>query len=732
LGLSSIKAVSKSEECIFLDVEIQISQGKRVLRALLDSGAQGNFISQAIVLEEGVALQKSATRVSGVGGHLVAVHGQGSIETQATDMRGISRLDQHFYYAATLEGFELILGMPWLKAVNPDVNWAEREWFYRESCANIMIDAPEQFLAQDDIIQAGMLIIRPEDALRHAGVSLANLQLEEPVLPDEYQDFSDVFAENEDEHLPQVDSVRHSIETEEGKPVPYGPLYPLSQFELRTLRDYLEDSLRKGWIQESTSSAGAPILFVKKKDGSLRLCVDYRGLNQITSKNRYPLPLIGEILDRLSSARYFTALDLRNAYHRIWIRKEDRWKTAFRTRYGHFEYCVMPFGLTNAPATFQAFINETLVGLLDNICVAYVDDILIFSNTREEHTTHVRQVLGRLRPARVYVKLPKCAFYMQEVDFLGYRIGVAGVSMDPRKVATIEEWAEPKSFHDIQVFIGFANFYRRFIRGFSAITAPMTNLLKGMEKGKKKGPFKWTEEAAQAFRTLKACFVEGVMLRHYDPQKPCRLETDASGFGIGAVLSQPCETDASSGRTVWRPMAFFSRKLIPAELNYGIPDLEMLAIVESCKEWRHYLEWSQQRNQVITDHLNLRYFYTLSQVNRRQARWAEHLAAYDLEIVYRPGTENPADGPSRRPEFRGAEPLSEEGPSLSKVLLAGEDRARQRRGLDERMDQGVTVAALTRSKVRGSRGSKTLRESRSSSRGSQEIRERLALPAQAS
>jgi Reverse transcriptase (RNA-dependent DNA polymerase)/RNase H-like domain found in reverse transcriptase/Integrase zinc binding domain/Chromo (CHRromatin Organisation MOdifier) domain/Integrase core domain len=733
LGLNMIEA-NNSEECIFLDVEVQTPQGKRMLHALLDSGAQGNFISQAIVLEERIPFEKTSARVNGVGGQGVSVYGAGTLETHARDMRGIQRWSDHPFYAVNLQGFELILGMPWLKKMNPDISWTEREWFYRNARAAIGTDSAEKFVEQDEIMHMGMILVKPMDSMRDAGVSVANMNIEEPVLPEEYRDFADVFEENEDEHLPQVSSVRHSIETEEGKPVPYGPLYPLSQLELRTLREYLEDSLRKGWIQESTSPAGAPILFVKKKDGSLRLCVDYRGLNKITKKNRYPLPLIGEILDRLADACYFTQLDLRNAYHRIWIKKEDRWKTAFRTRYGHYEYCVMPFGLTNAPATFQAFVNETLVGLLDNSCIAFMDDILIFSQSREEHTTHTREVLTRLRKSRLYVKLSKCRFSVQEVDFLGYRIGIAGVSMDPRKVATIAEWEEPKSFREIQVFLGFANFYRRFIFRYSAITAPMTNLLKGMEKGKKKGTFVWTAAASHAFRKLKACFVEGTVLQHYDPQKPCRIETDSSGYGIAGILSQPCETEASRKRFVWKPVAFFSRKMSGTECNYGVPDQELLAIVESCKEWRHYLEWSQQRNQVITDHLNLRYFYTLSQVNRRQARWAEQLAAYDLEIVYRPGSQNPADAPSRRPDYKGPGDIDEAGPSLSQILIAGEERAIQRRGLDERMDEDVSINVLTRAQRESGTelGAQQRESGEAASQGSRKRRSRLAPKAHAS
>ena len=200
-----------------------------------------------------------------------------------------------------------------------------------------------------------------------------------------------------------------------------------------------------------------------KSDNFLRLCVDYRALNKVTVKNRHPLPLINETLDRLTGAKIFTKLDLRDAYHRIRIKRGDEWKTAFRTRYGHWEYTVMPFGLTNAPATFQAYINEALKGLLDVTCVPYMDDICIYSDSVEEHAEHVREVLTRLRKAGLYVKLSKCEFDKQEIAFLGYVIGVHGVRMDDAKVKAITDWPVPQNFRDIQVFIRFANFYRRFI-----------------------------------------------------------------------------------------------------------------------------------------------------------------------------------------------------------------------------------------------------------------------------
>jgi Reverse transcriptase (RNA-dependent DNA polymerase) len=233
---------------------------------------------------------------------------------------------------------------------------------------------------------------------------------DEYTLPEEYEGFADVFSEKAVGMLPRNARVKHTIDIEDGQTVPYGPIYPLSQNELRTLHEYIDSSIASGRIRKSQSPAGAPILFTPKHNGSLRLCVDYRRLNRVTRKNQYPLPLLGEILNCISGACVFTKLDLRDAYHRIPIAEEDIWKTAFRTRYGHFKYTIMPFSLTNTPATFQSYINDALRGLLDEICVAYMDDILIFSTLHEEHADHVRQVLQRLREYSLYTKLSKCEF----------------------------------------------------------------------------------------------------------------------------------------------------------------------------------------------------------------------------------------------------------------------------------------------------------------------------------
>jgi len=252
-----------------------------------------------------------------------------------------------------------------------------------------------------------------------------------------YSDYSDVFSADEAGVLVENSEHDHAIETEEGKTPPHLPIYNLSQKELKVLCEYLDSTLLKGWIRESKSPASAPILFVPKADGSMRLYVNYRGLNRISVKDRHPLPLISELLDRFSSVKIFTKLDLRDAYHRLRIRRGDEWKTAFRTRYGHFEYLVMPFGLTNAPATFQRYIHRALAGLLDDFCVVYLDDILIYSNSEEEHVQHVRAVLQRLREWKLYAKRSKCYFHTQQVDFLGFKVGTNGVSMEPDRIIAV-------------------------------------------------------------------------------------------------------------------------------------------------------------------------------------------------------------------------------------------------------------------------------------------------------
>jgi hypothetical protein len=284
---------------------------------------------------------------------------------------------------------------------------------------------------------------------------------------------------------------------------------------------------------------------VKKKNGTLRLCVDYRALNKITIKNRYPLPLSGDLTDRLSQAKLYTKIDLRVGYNNIRIAKGEEWKTAFRTRYGSYEYLVMPFGLTNAPATFQYFMNDIFHDLLDVCVVVYLDDILIYSNDLETHCSQVKDVLGRLRKYNLHARPEKSGFHMDSIEYLDVIISPNGISMDPEKVKVILDWPVPTSVKELQSFLGFANFYRRFVDNYSGITKAMTSLLR------KNTEYQWNKKCETAFQILKKAFTEAPVLRHYDPENMIVLESDASDYAIAGILSQ------YDKEGVLRPVAFY-------------------------------------------------------------------------------------------------------------------------------------------------------------------------------
>jgi hypothetical protein len=460
-------------------------------------------------------------------------------------------------------------------------------------------------------------------------------------IPSTYRDFLDIFSKKKAETLPPHRPTDHAIDLEPGTKLPYGRIYSLSEVELKALKAYIDTNLASRFIQRSSSPAASPILFVKMKDGSLRLCVDYRALNHASVKNRYPLPLISEILERVGKAKIFTKLDLRDAYNRIRIKDGDEFKTAFQTGYGQFEYRVMPFGLTNAPATFQAYMDDCLRPYMDDFIVCYLDDILIYSEDLAQHEGHVTKMLERLREHGLYCKAEKCEFNVKKVGFLGFVISPDGIEMEADRIATVEDWPTLKSVKDVQVLMGFTNFYRRFIKKYAKVTAPITDLLKKETSNK----WEWTREADAALQKLKRAFTEAPILQHLDAEKPITLQTDASGFAIAGIINQ------FDGFGVLRPTSFYSRKCSPAEQNYDTYDRELLAIVVAMKQWRHHLEGARYKILIQCDHKNLVYFQTTKVLSRRQARWAEIPSAYDFTIEHLDGTKNPADRPSRRPDY---------------------------------------------------------------------------------
>jgi len=344
------------------------------------------------------------------------------------------------------------------------------------------------------------------------------------------QQFEDVMPPQLPKKLPPRRAIDHRIELVLGTKPPSQAPYRMSPMELAELSKQLEELIDEGFVCPSKAPYGAPVLFQKKADGSLRICVDYRALNKVTIKNKYPIPLIQDLMDRLSGASIFTKLDLRSGYWQVRVADGDEHKTTCVTRYGSYEFLVMPFGLTNAPATFCNLMNDVLYDFLDNFVVVYLDDIVIYSRGIEEHVTHLSKVLDRLREYELYVKREKCEFAKDEIMFLGHLIGEGQVKMDPRKIQAIVEWSAPKSVPELRSFLGLANYYRRFIEGYSKKTTPLSDLLK------KNRRWEWTVDCQQAFEKLKTAVASALVLGLPDFEKPFEVHTDASVRAIGGVL----------------------------------------------------------------------------------------------------------------------------------------------------------------------------------------------------
>lgn len=657
-------------ECTTAQAIVLRKAAEEPLSVLLDTGAQTDVISHSTVQRLGLqpATDYKPVPLEGFQGEVQKPVKAYWLTFFLLDRRGLPRKIRRVFSEARTRpgGPDIILSRPSMGMEGIIIDTATNTFYY----GGVADADAESFLRDviEDEEKAYILhisaVLTPEELdFPTLGEETKNPGAEEK-LPEELQGYEAVFDEQSAKLPPMLEEAQHAIDLEPDKKPPWGPLYPLNEKQYEALKEYILENLANGRIRHSKSEAGAPVLFVPKKDGTLRLCVDYRGLNKVTVKNRYPLPLIGDLLDRLAGAKWISKVDIRDAYHRINIKESDKWKTAFRTRYGHFEYNVMPFGLTNAPATFQAYVHRALSDLLDTCCIAYMDDVLIFSKDREQHTEDLKKVLQRLQAAQLYAKRSKCEFYQQRVEFLGYVITAEGVEMDRSRVQAIEDWKTPECYRDIQVFLGFCNFYRKFIAGYSGIVSPLTALLKGSENGKKSGEMTWTEDAEEAFQRLKSAFCSATVLRHWDPKLPTRVETDASVKAIAGILTQLVDTQ-------WRPVAYYSRKLTETEQRWGTGQQELLAIIESLEHWGHYLQGLSEKFQVLTDHQALKGVVDSSarDLRGRLARWVYRLSAFDFDIEHRPGKSNPADGLSRRPDYMLGEITYEDViPTLSQKL----------------------------------------------------------------
>lgn len=479
------------------------------------------------------------------------------------------------------------------------------------------------------------------EALPYDSQELIDMALKK--VPKRYHHLLRTFSKAESDKLaPHRDGIDLKITINDGcssNDLGFSPLYKMSLEELEIAKQYIMENLDKGFIEPSTAPWAAPILMAKKPGGGLRFCVDFRKLNAMTKKDVYPLPRIDETLAQLGRAVIFTKIDIRQAFHKVRLHPDTEDLAAFRTPFGAFKYKVMPFGLTNAPSVFQRYINGVLMDCLGEFCRAYVDDIIIYSNSIAEHERHVETVLKRLRDAGLQADIKKCEFHVTHTKFLGFVISTDGISTDPEKIEAVTQWKTPKTLKGVQSFLGFCNFYRDFIPEYSRVAAPLVKL------SRKDVIFSWSQDCWEAFEQMKVLLTTSPVLAYFQYGLETKLETDASDGVVSGVLSQ-------NHNGTWKPVGYYSETMHGAEMNYGIHDKELLAIVRSLAFWRAELIGLQQGPfEILTDHRALEFFSTKRLLNLRQAGWAEKLSHYNFTLRYRPGTENAAaDGLSRKSE----------------------------------------------------------------------------------
>ncbi|KAL0534041.1 hypothetical protein IC582_028318 [Cucumis melo] len=570
---------------------------------LFDSGSSHSFISSVFVQHLGLEVEPLGSVLSGSTPSGEVLLSQEKIKACRVEIAN-HMLDVTLL-VLDMQDFDVILGMDWLSA-----NHANIDCFGKEVVFNPPSGASFKFRGADMVCIPKVISAMKASKLLSQGTwgilaSVVDIREPEVTLSFEpvVREYPDVFPD-ELPGLPPPREVDFAIELESGTaPISRAP-YRMAPAELKELKVQLQELLDKGFIRPSVSPWGAPVLFVKKKDGSMCLCIDYRELNKVTVKNCYPFPRIDDLFDQLQGATVFSKIDLRSGYHQLRIRDGDIPKTAFRSR------------------VFKDF--------LDSFVIVFIDDILIYFKTEAEHEEHLHQVLETLRANKLYAKFSKCEFWLRKVTFLGHVVSSEGVSVDPAKIEAVTNWPRPSTVSEIRSFLGLAGYYRRFVEDFSRIANPLTQLTR------KGTPFVWSPACESSFQELKQKLVTAPVLTVPDESGSFVIYSDACKKGLGCVLMQ-------QGKVV----AYASRQLKIHEQNYPTHDLELAAVVFALKIWRHYLYG--EKIQIYTDHKSLKYFFTQKELNMRQRRWLELVKDYDCEILYHPGKANVvADALSRK------------------------------------------------------------------------------------
>ena len=617
--------------------------------ALVDTGATCSIMSEQFAVANGIKVRPAVAEVLPLGGSALPVVGRANGDVTI----GGRTAHVQFVVMPMEQQFDVLLGQDFCAGEKvstrfigtPGLEYPDGHMVPCAAANTLPLPGESPFVGAVELSQ---LLITSKDLpkAQQAEVCLVGVRApdgvctsseggeDHPEIANIKKEMASVFEELK--RPPPERAVWHTIETEPGARPPCLPVRRQSPLERAEVEAQVKKLLDLGFIRPSNSPYGAPVLFVKKPDGSLRMCIDYRALNKITVKNKYPLPRIDVLLDHLAGAQWFSTLDLAQGYHQVRVTQQDIPKTAFRTHMGSYEYIVLPFGLTNAPATFQAVMNDMFRGHLYKFVLVYLDDILIFSRNFEDHCKHLRLVLQKLMENQFYCKLEKCSFARRSVKFLGHIVEGGCVKADPAKCKAVLEWPTPKTATELRSFMGLATYFRKFVQGFAAMASPLHTLLKG------EAVWNWTVTCAAAFQGIKERLTSPPTLRMPDPQseEPFRVVCDASMNGTGAVLFQG-----------GHPCAYDSHKFGPAERNYAPGDQELLAVIRALSTWRCFLEGAKVRFTLVTDHHPLVFLSTVREPTRRQTRWLQFLQGFDFEWKYEPGRTNVADPLSRKPDL---------------------------------------------------------------------------------
>jgi hypothetical protein len=575
-----------------------ISTNNMRVLALIDNDFSQNFIDQRLVYEWRLSAdENSSTDSQTMNETFLKMFKSHSLKfnLKKNDER-ISKIEQNLMSIHMIE-MNVILKMSWLRKINSIVNWSTNRWRFKKNSktsSNRFRDAANKqkskyFKKTSDfyIIQMNWSKLQfnlfESEAFAFAILFSVDQRRERLLIviqkADENNDkvnneisfqyfaFQNIFFEVKTHKLFEHDFHDHVIEILSNRNSFFDSIYNLSTTKLKILKNYIDEYMKKSFITEFVSFTKVFILFVKKTNDKLRLCVNYKKLNEIIIKNRYSLFLINENVNKLFETKIFIKLNVRDVFHRIKVRKEDEWKTTFKCRFDHYQYKVMFFELANSSIIFQVYINKTMHSYLDLFVLMYINDLLMFFSSTKKHIEHVKLMLQRLKKFNLYFKFDKCSFHVFHVNFLDFRMNLDEIAMQTSKIVVVKDWSKFKSHKNVQAFIDFANFYKRFVRAFFKASAELISLLKENEKNKFKIKFVMISETKEFMKSIKRVFMNASMLRHYEFDDESMMKINAFDFFITRIFSQLAEIDDQ-----WRSIVFYFRKMIFVERNYEIND----------------------------------------------------------------------------------------------------------------------------------------------------------------